>query len=137
MLPLLWSLQAAALLLAFLSLPPFSAAATMFADTCAGVGLAPPGGDGRRWISCAGACDVGNCKIGSGTDAKGDYQFCGCGSPPIEPACCHLVARKKANQEPTLDVRGLCTNTSPDCADADGLLCTLSQQQPACLPPGQ
>jgi hypothetical protein len=134
---LLLSLQAAMLLLAFLSLSPFSATTTSRADTCAGVGLAPPGGDGKKWISCAGACDVGNCKIGSGTDAQGDFQFCGCGSPPIEPSCCHLVARKKPNEDPVLDVRGLCTNISPDCADADGLVCRLWEQQPVCLPPGQ
>jgi len=128
--------QLAAIALSLLALPAFMNAPTAFVDTCAGVGLS----GGTSWISCAGSCDVGNCNVGSGTDAKGNYKFCGCGTPASEPACCHLVARKRDGEQPYLDVRGLCTNTSPDCADSDGLTCQLDVNdppQPVCRVPSQ
>jgi hypothetical protein len=103
----------------------------VFDDTCAGVGLS---GD-QRWISCAGSCDVSNCRVGSGTDAQGAYKYCGCGNPPIEAACCHLVARKNDNDPPYLAALGLCTNVHPDCADSDGLTCQLIDEQPVCRGP--
>jgi hypothetical protein len=117
---------------------------TMFAgspytltNTCTGVGLS----GGPQWISCAGGCDgASKCKVGSGSDAIGGYKYCGCedSSHNIEePACCHLVARAPdANHAtPWLDVRGVCTTHDPECAEVDGLVCTLAASQPACKAP--
>ena len=120
-----------AALLPLTVLPAFVSAPVAVVDTCAATGLS---GD-ANWIECDGTCDPGTCRVGTDSDATGKYKYCGCAGDsgsPVEKPCCHLVARK-VNNVVILDVRGLCTNNNPDCADADGLTCQLVNNQPACI----
>lgn len=118
-----------------LLLTAFSHTPLAWDDTCSGVALS---GD-AQWISCAGNCDVGgppSCKVGTRTDAKGQYKYCGCkdsnGNIP-ESVCCHLVARAPTpdHPDPWLDVRGVCL-TNLGCALTDGRWCQLVSEQPVC-----
>lgn len=100
---------------------------------CAGTGLS---GD-NNWIACNGSCTgTQTCRAGTATDATGKYKYCGCAGdsgPPVEPLCCHLVARKNGSGTIVLDVRGICT-VAEGCAQTDGLVCRLVNEQPVCRP---
>lgn len=123
-------MRCVAALLPLIVLPAFVGAPTAMVEECAGSGLS---GD-AKWIKCTGECPGQTCRVGTSSDADGTYKYCGCAGDsgsPVEPSCCHLVARR-VDGVTVLGVRGLCTKKNPACADTDGLTCQLVNDQPVC-----
>lgn len=99
-----------------------SISAAVLADTCSGEDAT------LLDLSCLGGCTTGACPShsnGRGQDSSGRYAFCGCGSPVVEPACCHLIRRYTlTSTEPpeivwgAYEVKGTC----PPCPLSGGCL---------------
>ena len=134
----LHALFAATMPFVLLSAIAVSSPSLLPVPSCAATGLGP----GGQNIRCSGGCSTGKCESEVGSDSVSPYKYCKCsGQGATESPCCHLVARNLPEEtDPssafdTLDVRGLCTNTEPDCADSDGLMCKLVSSQPLCQTP--
>lgn len=64
-----------------------------FAFDCTGTAVANNGG--TLSLICSGTCTTGSCAVQTGTDAQGEFQYCGCNSGDTD-SCCTVVLRKIA-----------------------------------------
>lgn len=62
-----------------------------FAFDCTGTAVSNSGG--TLSLICSGTCTTGSCAAQTGTDAQGEFTYCGC-NPGDTDSCCTVVLRK-------------------------------------------